>query len=419
MKRIVFKFACFLISIFITLTVFVSSPVISLALNSIPVNIVNNFGLDPKTEHNFTWASSIPVKNGILEYCKKEIFSGFDKLNIIKVSAVNYVTMTDQGKRAIYKVELKNLLPGTDYVYRVGLGTGNYSSQGSFRTAEQTIDSFTFINITDTQGTTAKDYSLWKNTLDKALHNFPTARFLIHTGDMVDAGQYISQWNLFTGAVKSELLNLSIVPVVGNHEVMNNNKTNTDAKNFTDSFNLPKIQNTGAPVGTVYSFDYGNTHIAVMNTQYGSKNLKTQADWLKSDMSSTKKTWRIVALHRGPYGATYDTTDIRKAWSPIFDEVGIDLVLQGHDHNYVRSFPMKNKVAVKLGEGTIYMNSNTGGVKFYPQKTRSWQEVNFQPHTQMYLGITISNKKMYIAAYDIKNTLRDSVTLTKFPSISP
>lgn len=347
---------------------------------------MSNFGKDPGTGRNFTWITSSATKSGVIEYCAKDKFNGSDKNNIIKVAAKSYETKTDLDKRAIHKVELVDLKPGTEYVYRVG-STGCYSPQGVFRTAGQVTDGFTFINITDTQGTSAGDYAVWKNTLDKALGKFPDARFLIHTGDMVDDGQRIKQWDLFTNAVGNELMNLPIAPTVGNHEMLNNNKTNYNARNFTDRFNLPKEPDTGAPSGTVYSFDYGNAHIAVMNTQCGSSNLKKQADWLRHDMTGSHKLWKIVALHRGPYGATYDTTDIRKAWAPAFDELGIDLVLQGHDHNYMRSYTMKNGAVVKTGKGTLYIVSNTGGVKFYPKKTRSWQAVDLQPKMQLYIAV--------------------------------
>jgi predicted ester cyclase len=300
-----------------------------------------------------------------------------------------------------------------EYVFRVGNGTDSFSSQGAFKTAEQDLNRFTFINITDTQGVTARDYAKWKDILDKALIKFPDARFLLHSGDMVDEGHKIAQWDLFAGAVKDEFMKLPIMPAVGNHEAFNKNGTNPDVKNFTNSFNLPLEQDTGAPSGTVYSFDYGNVHIAVMNTQCGSKNLKKQADWLRRDMTGTKKLWKIVALHRGPYGATYDTTDIRTAWTPVFDEAGVDLVFQGHDHNYVRSYPMKNKTKVRAGQGTVYMIGNSGGVKFYPKKTRTWQEVNLQPKTQMYIAVILDEDEMVIEAYDSKNVLRDSLTLKK------
>jgi len=374
--------------------------------------VINNFGKNPETERNFIWFTSSFMKTGAIEYCTKNEFKGFDKNNIVRVQAKSYETRTDLDTRMVHKVELNNLKPGTEYVYRVEVGPYYVSSQGTFKTARQNLKNFTFINITDTQGNSAEDFSMWKNTLDKALEKFPDTGFLLHTGDMVDSGQKIKQWDLFTSAVKEELMNLPIAPTVGNHETVDRNHTNPNVKNFTDLFDLPKEENTGAPAGTVYSFDYGNAHIAVMNTECGSENLKKQADWLRNDMVKTDKLWKIVALHRGPYAAgTHNTIDIRDAWAPVFDEVGVDLVLQGHDHKYVRSYPVKHKA--KVAKGTIYLDSNSGGVKFYPGMSCWWQAVDLQPKMQMYIAVTINNNKMKIHAYDVKNTLRDSVTLEK------
>lgn len=411
MKRIKTIIGALVICLVLALSVCPPAPV--LALNTLPASIVNSFGKDPGTERNFAWFTSPTVKNSMIEYCAADRFAGFDKGNISRKVAYRYETKTDRDTRTIHKVELKNLKPGTEYVYRVGSKLGSFSPLGAFSTADPSHDSFTFVNITDTQGITAKDYAVWKNTLDKALAKFPGTRFVLHTGDLVDEGHKISQWDLFAAAAKSELMKLPIAPAVGNHDAFNRNNSNPDAKNFRDRFNLPVEPDTGAPGGTVYSFDYGHAHIAVMNTQCGSKNLGKQAEWLRQDMESSDKPWKIVALHRGPYGATYDTTDIRRVWVPVFDELSIDLVLQGHDHNYVRSYPMKNKLRVKPGEGTVYIVSNTGGIKFYPLKARSWQEVDLQPKLQMYTAVTVEKDQVFIQTYDVKDTLRDKTTLKK------
>ena len=419
MKKRLFRSIVLLSVILMLFTVNISSGGPAFALSIQPQSVTSTFGRDAETAHNFTWVTSPDIKVGVIEFCEKAEFKGFDRNPIQSKEATSVVTKTDSDIRMIHKVELSNLKSGTQYVYRVGTD-GSYSEQGEFWTAgNESLETgnpssgFTFINITDTQGTTARDYALWKNTLDKALDQFPQARFLIHTGDMVDDGQKISQWNLFLGAAANELLNLTIAPAPGNHDVLNKNTTNANAKNFTDSFNLPKELNAGVPLGTAYSFDYGNTHIAVMNTECDSTNLKKQADWLKLDMSGSTKLWKIVALHRGPYGATYDSVAIRKALTPVFDELGIDLVLQGHDHNYVRSFSMKNESKVPDGTATLYITGNSGGVKFYPLKPRSWQQVNLQPNTQMYIAVTVANNRMLIQAYDVNNLLRDTTTLEK------
>jgi hypothetical protein len=377
-----------------------------------PHSITTNFGADSETRRNFTWVTSEPVKTGFVEYSKRTDFIGFGKSNIIRVEARNQTVKTDMDSRTIHKAVVNNLLPGTEYVYRVG-SSGGYSAQGVFKTAETDTGSFTFLNITDTQGGSARDYSVWKNTLDKALSKFPGAKFLVHTGDMVEVGYLADQWDMFIGAAQGELLNLPILPAVGNHEALNKNKTNYNTSNFTDRFNLPDSGIAGVPAGTVYSVDYGDLHIAVMNTQCGSSTYKKQAEWLEKDMSSSSKLWKVVALHRGPYGATYDTSDIRKAWTPAFDKLGIALVLQGHDHNYVRSYPMKNGKAVPNGKGTVYMIGNTGGVKYYPLTKRAWQAVDLQPKTPMYIAVTVNRTKMTISAYDSKDKLRDTFTLTK------
>lgn len=379
---------------------------------SAPQRITNNFGKEAETSRNFTWSTEATIQTGLIQYCALDQFFGFDKDNIETVESQNYETQTDLYQSITHKVELVGLNPGTDYVYRVG-SNESFSAQGHFRTAGNEPSGFTFIGVTDTQGSNDNDYAVWKKTLAAALSKFPDARFLVHTGDMVDDGQKINQWNLFQGAVANELMNLPIAPAVGNHDVFNGNKTNSNAKNFTDAFNLPKELNTGAPLGTVYSYDYGNVHIAVMNTEVSNADLIKQAEWLRQDMTGSNKTWKIVALHRGPYGATYDSAHIRNAWTPAFDDLGIDLVLQGHDHNYVRSYTMKNGVKANDGKGTLYLTGNAGGVKFYPLKPRAWQKVNIQPKLQMYIAVTVSNDEMLIQAYDVKNTLRDSVTLSK------
>ena len=377
------------------------------------ISVINNFGKDPATDRNFTWITSPSNKTGLIEYCPKSEFKKFSSSNITKAAATSYKVKTDTDNRMVHKVSLNKLKPGTEYIYRVVNQPDLFSAQGTFKTAEKELNQFTFIQITDTQGSDEKDYKLWKNTLIKALETFPDARFLLHTGDMVDDGQKINQWDFFANAVKPQLMNIPIVPAVGNHDAMNKNKTNTDAKNFTDRFNIAKELDTGAPSGTVYSFDYGNAHVAVMNTECENESLKKQGEWLISDMAKTSKKWKIVALHRGPYGAVHDSSKIRDAWTPVFDKLKIDLVLQGHDHNYVRSYPMKNKTKVKNAMGTVYITANSGGAKFYPTKSRYWQLVDLQPEVQMFLAVTVSNSELSVKAYDINKVLIDTTILKK------
>lgn len=421
MKKFLRRMTSFLLILFLVLHAPIGTDVLTVTEKAPPSNlqkstllsVINNFGADPKTERNFTWLTRQEINSGFIEYCPKNEFESFSADNIIITKGRSYASTNDTGVRMIHKVTLKNLKPGTEYIYRIGNKTDIISTPGTFKTAEKNPASFTFIQITDTQGSKEEDYRLWENTLDYAMNKFPNARFLLHTGDMVDSGQEIKQWDFFTDASKSELMNLPLEPCVGNHEAINSNGTNQNEKNFTDRFNLPKITNSGAPVGTVYSFDYGYAHIAVLNTECDKVGLIKEGAWLKTDMEKSDKPWKIVALHRGPYGATYDSSTVRDILTPVFDKVGINLVLQGHDHNYVRTYPINNKKKTSIKNGVVYITANTGGVKFYPQKLRSWQAVDLQPYAQMFVAVTVDKTTLKLQAFDVNNVLRDEISLNK------
>ena len=70
-----------------------------------------------------------------------------------------------------------------------------------------------------------------------------------------------------------------------------------------------------------------------------------------------------------------DTPALREHWVPVFDKHHVDLVLQGHDHAYLRTYPMRDHRRVDgPGEGTIYVIAVSGD-KFVDQASRDYIEV--------------------------------------------
>jgi hypothetical protein len=122
-----------------------------------------------------------------------------------------------------------------------------------------------------------------------------------------------------------------------------------------------------------YSFDYGDAHITVLNSELGSLNssynwigmlnndtsfTSPMLEWLKADLASTTKKWKIVIWHQTPYSGQDGFTDsfaqpfcvaTRVHFNPIIERYGVDLVLLGHDHNYQRTYLINGH----------YGNSNT------------------------------------------------------------
>lgn len=169
---------------------------------------------------------------------------------------------------------------------------------------------------------------MWGKTVDKAFQTFPDAQFIVHNGDFTEEPEDSAAWDSLWGNVQSLVASVPLMPVTGNHD-----EAGGVAAGFTSHFNLPDNGAKGSIPGTSYSFDVGPVHMTVLNTE---SNLKKQAGWLKQDLAGTDKPWKIIAMHRPAYGGNI----YRKVeeWTAIFDKYQVDLVLQGHNHEYSRSY---------------------------------------------------------------------------------
>lgn len=130
-----------------------------------------------------------------------------------------------------------------------------------------------------------------------------------------------------------------------------------------------------------------------------------QSDWLRQDLAATHQPWLIVALHRGPYGGnTYKKV---KEWVDIFDTYKVDLVLQGHNHEYSRSYPLRNgqitgKADAPVADhaGTVYVVTNASGAKLNEKKEdRFYHAVHLQNGQPMFAAITIQKDTLVYEAY--------------------
>jgi acid phosphatase type 7 len=81
--------------------------------------------------------------------------------------------------------------------------------------------------------------------------------------------------------------------------------------------------------------------------------------WIETDLRNSKATWKIIAFHHPGFNSSqvhYDAQWMR-ALSPVFERSGVDLVLNGHVHNYQRTFPLR--FAPKTdGKGDVVFGSN-------------------------------------------------------------
>lgn len=129
--------------------------------------------------------------------------------------------------------------------------------------------------------------------------------------------------------------------VVGNHD-----RTGGDSDDavWQKVFNLPQ----NGPAGykeLVYSFDIGNSHFAVLDSEKPHTNIinSVQRDWLDKDLAASSKEHKFVFYHEPAFQVAQDAEDGLDAnpserdalWS-IIKKYKVDAVFNGHAHIYAR-----------------------------------------------------------------------------------
>lgn len=332
----------------------------------IPYCISVTFDGDVQSCRGFTWYTDNPCASDLLlaedsmdklsEYGAARLYQG-SSTQLQRYTGRNAI----KKQFSMHRLALRELKADTSYVYKVGdAGRGIWSQPGTFHTAARD-KSFSFIIVADSQVEDAEDFMHTARVLDSAVQTLPKADFLIHLGDFVQSysseGSFenFAEWQGFFASAQKELMNTTILPVAGNHDMSNNV--------FCNHFALDKLTpvNANTETGIYYAVNYGNSCFMVLNTNEGYQNgsgriSQEQLEWLKSTAAKADQRgvkWKILLIHRAIYsfGRHMDSEDIialRAQLAPLISDLGIDLVLQGHDHVYMRS-----KVLAKSASGQI------------------------------------------------------------------
>lgn len=373
-----------------------------------PYNISVAMGENTTGERRFNWNTNPSVETTVVQVVKKSEFTNFDAANVMTFTGTNnrYNT-TSHGTIQVHKAEAAGLEAGTEYMYRVGDGVSNFSDEGSFKTAAGGNTDTKFLVFGDSQAGSLAGFEKWGSTFDVAANEHPDADFAIHLGDIVDQGYNEQQWNWWFETAQDRLMNTTMATVVGNHEVMGTKKN----QDYLAHFNNPISSYDSEDMkGTVYSFDYNDVHFVMLNTEY---EVEQQKEWLRADLEQNDKKWTVVVFHRSPYGSTYVTANVQEYWVPVLDEFGVDLVLNGHDHIYLRTFSMKGGEPVADGEGTTYLIPGASADKFYGLTPYPWQKVTDGENTQMYATVEVSGNELNVVTKTVAGRTVDAFTLTK------
>lgn len=320
-------------------------------------NVVVTMGEDPTTQRAISWHTDEASATAAQFVIADQYNGTFEGAKTFRGSCDAFQDFY------VHKVTFTALKPGTEYVYRVGDDvTGEWSDIRTFRT-DDGDENFKFIAISDVQAGNEDNFRKASNVMKAALDTMPDAEFYTSFGDYVnDCTQ--EEWDWYFEKFNFANSQLSHVPVAGNHDGNVTVKVNHGW--FNNMFNLNSAPDECITAeGVYYSFDYGNAHIVVLNTNDMYPMTVQQINWLKNEMNSSDAQWKIVLMHRALYSAGKnlikpDTIIMREQLLPIFDELDIDLVMAGHDHVYMRTNQVKGD---KLVEDVTYVTEMFNGVE--------------------------------------------------------
>jgi 3',5'-cyclic AMP phosphodiesterase CpdA len=150
----------------------------------------------------------------------------------------------------------------------------------------------------------------------------------------------------------------------------------------------------------------------------GNERIADQVAWLDSLLARQPARWTIVFMHQPVYstGKNRDNPKLREALVPLYDKHSVDLVLQGHDHSYGRTHPLRGGVRVRVGageRGTVYAVSGTGP-KFYPVNPQhAALMAKIDSGLQLYQVISVNGPVLRYEAWTATGVLHDSFELKK------
>lgn len=393
---------------------FMLSPVIAqdfdpFAPGPVPDRIVLSWSDDPMTTQSVTWRTDTTVQQAWAEIALANASPDFVlRKDSVPATTEKLVTLTNRAH--YHSATFTGLEPNTKYAYRVG--DGNYMSEWfHFETADKK-GAFSFAYFGDAQNNLK---SMWSRVVRQAYSSMPDIDFMLHAGDLVNVAFSDEEWGEWFYAAGWITGTKAQMSTPGNHEYTQNSEgKRVLSEHWRPTFTLPQNGPEGLEE-TVYYFDYQGVRFISLNTQASKsypQQRRQQVEWLREVLEDNPQDWTIVMQHHPVYSTASgrDNDAIREAFQPIFEEYGVDLVLQGHDHTYGRGYNLA------FGEnhrhrGPMYVVS-VSGPKMYTLSFTDWLE-RVASNTQLYQLVHVDNKELLYEAYTATGELYDSFKLRK------
>lgn len=228
-------------------------------------------------------------------------------------------------------------------------------------------------------------------------NRYPVTQLLL-AGDLSYADSEPARWTSWFTIMEPLLRTLPLHVAAGNHEIECDNVTRKLFVPYENYFRNPnriadadtwpiteEYRKTlwhgdcSTPSGFQAHYDYGNAFysyehglakIIVLSSYSNSSKDSVQYEWLADELDNYDRSttpWLLVSFHAPLYTSFLGHVDeiqsilMRKAVEDLFLEYGVNFVISGHDHAYMRTHPMYQGQVDPTGKAPIYLTLGAAG----------------------------------------------------------
>lgn len=354
-----------------------------------PRHVHLSWAYEPATTMSFVWRTDADTLASRVEL-------GLDTTYGTTIDGASFFVGTDPADGRVHEAHACELTPGTTYHYRVG-GPDAWSDDFTFTTPPAPGEDAAFRFAV--AGDARDNQATWALLLDALAERAPD--FLLFSGDAVDIGVNMDEWDAWLDAGEGHLASMPVLMAHGNHEFQ--------AQNYYALFAQPGNEQW-------FAFTWGPARFFFLNdTVAETSDIDAQAAWLEAGLAETDARWRFAVHHKPAYSScTTHGSDLslREAWSPIEEAGGVVVDFTGHNHNYERSVPLYGGAEVAAREGTTYVVTAGAGADLYGNDLS-------QPFTakaeiaEHYVIADVSGDTLALTAYDLAGNVLDTFSTTR------
>ena len=177
--------------------------------------------------------------------------------------------------------------------------------------------------------------------------------------------------------------------VLGNHDIRT---ANGDPQQAYRPFGM---------AGRWYHLRRGPVQFFMLDTNVNA-DWSRQLPWLRSSLAASTAPWKVVVGHHPIYSAGLygDDLDAQDRLAPLFKKYGVQLYINGHEHDYERT---------KVIDGTTYLTLGIGGASLRPILANGNTAACASVHG--FVELEASPTSLSIKAWDSKGQPIDQATL--------